>query len=186
MKKVFIIHGFNGAPNGAWRPWLLGELSKKDIYACALPMPTPDKPEKDEWIKTISNAVGVPSEEIFLVGHSLGVPALLRYLETLNENQKIGGAVLVSGPVFEIKKEGYERVNSFLVPPFNFEHLKNVCKKFVVIHGEDDKSVPFSDGEFLSKNFSCELIPIPNGGHLNGSAGWRELPQLLESLEKMF
>lgn len=186
MKKVFIIHGFNGAPNGGWRPWLLGELSKKDVYACALPMPTPDKPEKNEWIKTINDAVQAPNEEVFLVGHSLGVPAVLRYLETLKENQRIGGAVLVSGPIFEIKKEGYEKVNAFLAPAFNFDHLKNVSKNFAVIHGEDDKSVPFSDGEFLSKNLACELIPIPNGGHLNGSAGWTELPQLLEALEKMF
>lgn len=186
MKKVFMVHGFNGEPNGGWRPWLMGELAKKDIYACALPMPTPDKPEKGEWVKTIKEAIGVPNEEIFLVGHSLGVPAILRYLETIKEDQKIGGAVLVSGPVFEIKKAGYEEVNAFLNGAFDFEHIKDVCKNFTIIHGDNDTSVPFSDGEYLAKSFSCDLISIPNGGHLNGSAGWRELPQLMESLEKMF
>jgi hypothetical protein len=34
MKKVFIIHGFQGKPNGGWRPWLEGELALLDIYAC--------------------------------------------------------------------------------------------------------------------------------------------------------
>lgn len=181
-----MVHGLNGSPNGGWRPWLMGELAKKDIYACALPMPTPDKPEKSEWIRTIKDAVRIPSEEIFLVGHSLGVPAILRYLETLGKDQKIGGVVLVSGPVFEIKKAGYEEVNAFLNGSFDFEHIKNVCKNFIIIHGDNDTSVPFSDGEYLAKSFSCDLILIPNGGHLNGSAGWRKLPQLLESLEKMF
>lgn len=186
MKKVFMVHGLNGEPNGGWRPWLMGELAKKDIYACALPMPTPNKPEEKEWINTIKEAVRVPSEEIFLVGHSLGVPAVLRYIESLNENEKIGGAVLVSGPAFEISRPGYEEVNTFLHTPFNFEHIKNICKNFSVIHGDNDTAVPFSDGEYFSKNLSCDLISVPNGGHLNGSAGWRELPQLLESLEKMF
>jgi predicted alpha/beta hydrolase family esterase len=186
MKKVFMVHGFNGEPNGGWRPWLMGELAKKDIYACALPMPASEKPEKEEWIKTIKKAVGVPNEEIFLVGHSLGVPAVLRYLETLDKNQKIGGAVLVSGPTFEIKKDGYEKVNKFLNKPFNFEQIKNACKNFAIIHGDNDKSVPFSDAEYLSKNLSCNLISIPNGGHLGGHEGFYELPQLLESLEKMF
>jgi predicted alpha/beta hydrolase family esterase len=185
-KKVFLVHGFKGAPNGGWRPWLMSELGKKDIYACALPMTTPDKPEKDEWVKTIKDAVGVPNEDIFLVGHSLGVPAILRYLETLNKEEMIGGAVLVSGPAFEIKKAGYEMVNTFLSGSFDFKYIQKVCKKFTIIHGDNDTAVPFSDGEYLAENLSCDLIPILNGGHLNGSAGWRELPPLLESLEKMF
>lgn len=186
MKKIFIVHGFKGEPNGGWRPWLMGKLGELDIYACALPMPTPEKPDKDEWVKTIRDAVGSPSDEIFLVGHSLGVPAILRYLETLKRNEKIGGAVLVSGPVFEIKKEGKEDVNKFINKKFDFDHIKGICKKFVIIHGDNDTAVPFSDAEFLSENLFCPLISIPNGGHLNGSAGWKELPQLLESLKKMF
>jgi hypothetical protein len=39
-----------------------------DIYACALPMPTPERPDKDEWVKTITNAVGTSSDEIFWWG----------------------------------------------------------------------------------------------------------------------
>jgi len=190
MKKVFIIHGFYGSPNGGWRPWLMSELAKKDIYACALPMPDPDKPKKEEWVKTIAGAVGVPNEEIFLVGHSLGVPAILRYLETLDKNQKIGGAVLVSGPVSILNGENKEsklrKVDNFLDTPFNFDYIKQKSKSFVVIHGDNDEKVPFEHALIISKNLSGILISVPNGGHLNGSVGWHELPQLLESLEKMF
>lgn len=188
MKKVFIIHGFNGEPNGGWRPWLMGELAKKDIYACALPMPTPDKPKKDEWVKKITEEIGNPNEEIFLVGHSLGVPAVLRYLETLNKNQKIGGAVLVSGLIHilkEDKEDKYRAIDHFVDTPFNFKHIKSVCKNFVVIHGDDDATVPFEHAIELSKNLSCELISIPGGKHLSRSSGWYKLPKALESLEKM-
>jgi hypothetical protein len=185
MKKVFIIHGFKGEPNGGWRPWLMGELAKKDIYACALPMPKPDTPNKEEWVETIKNAVGEPSEEIFLVGHSLGVPAILRYLETLPSGSKIGGVVLVSGIIYEIKESGHDSLNSFLNKPFDFETIKNVCKNFVVIHGDNDTAVSFKEGENLSQILSCELIPIHNGKHLNGSASWYELPQALDSLLKI-
>jgi len=184
MKKVFIIHGFDGQPNGDWRPWLMGELAKKDIYACALPMPTPEKPEKDEWVKTIVDAVGEPNNEFFLVGHSLGSPIILRYLETLN-GVKISGVVLVSGPAFPIERGGYEKVNKFLDTSFDFEKIKTTCNNFVIIHGDNDPNVPFSDAEYLSKNLSCDLISVPNGGHLAGHDGFYELPQLLEVLEKM-
>jgi len=185
MKKVFIVHGFGGIPNGGWRPWLMGELAKKDIYASALPMPNPEAPKKEEWIKTIVDAVKQPNEEIFLVGHSLGVPAILRYLETLSVGQKIGGAVLVSGPLFIIQKNGYECVNKFLENSFDFEHLKNVCNNFVVVHGSDDQMVSFNDAEQISKNLTCELVSVPEGKHLNVSAGFYEVPQILSSLEKI-
>lgn len=186
MKKVFMIHGFNGEPNGGWRPWLMAELAKKDIYACALPMPNPDKPEKDEWVKTIGAAVGTPNEEIFLVGHSLGSPTILRYIESLPKGSAIGGAVLVSGPEHATGKLEYATIEHFFNTPFNFDHIKNICKNFTVIHGDNDTAVPFEHAVELAKKLACELIPIPHGGHLNGRAGWYELPQLLESLEKMF
>ena len=49
MKKVFMIHGYEGKPNGGWQPWLMGELAKENIWACALSMPSPNKPEKNEY-----------------------------------------------------------------------------------------------------------------------------------------
>lgn len=185
MKKVFIIHGFNGEPNGSWKSWLMWELGKKKIYACALPMPTPDKPKKDEWIKKITEEIGNPNEEIFLVGHSLGVPAILRYLETLPEGIKISGAVLVAGPIHVLSSERHKIIGHFMDTPFDFKHIKSVCKNFVVIHGDDDTTVLFKHAIELSKNLSCELIPVPGGKHLSRSSGWYELPEALESLEKM-
>ncbi len=185
MKKVFIIHGYNGEPNGGWRPWLMGKLAEQDIWACALPMPTPDKPKKDEWTKTVSDAVGEPTEEIFLVGHSLGVPAVLNYLQSVPKDKKIGGAVLTSGFIRELEPDKYREIDAFVNKGFDFDHIKNVCKEFSVIHGTDDTSVPFSQAEEISKNLACDLIPIPNGGHLNGNSGWYELPEALEALNKM-
>ena len=73
MKKVFIIHGFEGSPNGGWRPWLMGELEKHDIYACALSMPNPENPVCPEWIAEISRHVDQNNnDEVYLIGHSLG------------------------------------------------------------------------------------------------------------------
>ena len=185
MKKVFIIHGFQGKPNGNWFPWLMEELSKNDTYSCSLPMPIPDIPVKREWIKIINEAVGNFTEETFLIGHSLGVLAILRYLESLDKDSKIGGVVLVSGPFSKIEKDGYEQVDTFLDVAFDFDHIKNACKNFVIIHGDNDEDVLFSDAEELSKKLVCDVISIPNGGHLNGKSGFYKLPEALESLLKM-
>jgi len=183
MKKVFIIHGFQSKPNGGWRPWLEGKLAEGDIYSCSLPMPKPDKPVVSEWIETIKNAVGEPNEEIFLIGHSLGVPTILRYLETLPKNTRIGGALLVSGPLHPVVDKEYEVINNFLTPSFNFPHIKDVCKNFVVLHGDDDPIVPIKEAEDLSFDLSCNLIIVPNGKHLSGHEGWYEFPQLLKAIK---
>lgn len=57
MKKVFLIHGFQGSPNGGWRPWLMAELKKQDVYACALSMPDPENPVCAEWVLEISRHI---------------------------------------------------------------------------------------------------------------------------------
>lgn len=188
MKKVFLIHGYGGEPNGGWRPWLMGKLARLDVWASAPAMPMVDEsPIKDEWVAEISRSIGIPNNDVFLVGHSLGVPALLNYVENLPQGSKIGGMVLVSGIIHSIPgKEKYKPINHFYEKDFDYEYIKSICKNFTVIHGLDDSSVPFIQGEELARSLSCELISIPNGGHLNGSSGWYELPEALEALKKMF
>lgn len=182
MKKVFIIHGYRGTPDGGWRPWLVKELEKQNVHSEALAMPSKDNPICDEWTAEISNRVKInKGDDIYLVGHSLGATAILRYLEE-EKAENIHGVVLVSGPS---ENNGNTKLSSFLDKGFNFEKIKTKCKNFVVIHGDNDPVVSFSNAETLSRELGGELITIKNGGHLNGSAGWLELPQCLEVLNRM-
>lgn len=184
MKKVFLIHGFNGQPNGGWRPWLMRELDKKDIYACALSMPTPETPNIDEWVEEIDRHVERNmGDEIYLVGHSLGSPAILNYLE--RKDVQIAGAILVSGRCVNPSREetmGFYRGKD---STFDFENIKKKAKKFLVIHGDNDEVVPFENAGIMSKGLGCELVVIKNGGHLGGKDGFDTLPEVLEGLIKM-
>ena len=119
-----------------------------------------------------------PDEPIFLVGHSLGVPAILRYLEAAS-TLPIAGAVLVSGPS---EPNGNTAIDNFLEAPFNFGRIKERCPQFAVIHGDNDPLVPTSNAQFLAEQLDASLVMIPGGGHLNGSAGWRQLPECLTAL----
>lgn len=178
MKKVFIVHGLHGWPNGGWRVWLMGDLDKKEIYACALSLPNIDNPICRDWVEEITRQVEMnKDDEIYLVGHSLGSTAILRYLESLGT--KVAGAVLVSGPIKSVENKVIE---NFLDKPFDFEKIKTSAKRFVVIHGDNDSRVPFEHAEILSKELGCKLVTVQNGGHLTGSEGWKTQPQVLENL----
>jgi uncharacterized protein len=170
MKKVFIVHGFGGIPNGGWISWLMAELSKKKIYACALPMPEAKKPVASRWIEEITHAVNnSPQDEIFLIGHSLGATAVMKYLESIAENKKIAGTILVSGFNTPLDSENpeskYRTFDSFFVPPIDLEKVKNKAEKFVVIHSTDDPAVPFANAEKISSALNCELVRLEKGGH---------------------
>lgn len=184
MKKVLIVHGFEGSPNGGWRPWLMSELEKLGVYACALSMPFPEKPVQSEWVAEISRHI-LPEnqDDYYLVGHSLGVPAILRYLESVNPEIHIGGAVLAAGPLDDV---GIKAIGDFFKTPFDFELIRERASKFAVIHGEEDDVVPVEHARCLAENVKGELIIIPAAMHLTGSEGFHQLPQVLEALKKMF
>lgn len=184
MRKAYMIHGSGGRPNGGWRPWLMTELAKIDVYASALPMPTSEKMICSEWVGELAHhAERDKDDELYLVGHSLGVAVILRFLEQASPDIRIAGAVLVSGP---IENDDDDQLADFFETEFDFEAIKKKVSAFAVIHGDDDPVVPVSQGERMAKALGCELTIVPNGKHLNGSAGWLALPQALEALQKMF
>jgi len=174
MKKVFIIHGFEGSPNGGWRPWLMAELEQHDVYACALSMPNPDNPLCWEWVEEISRHVERnENDEIYLIGHSLGGPVILRFLEKTN-NKNIYWVILVSSPS---EKNTNRKLHSFLESEFDFGKIRKSAKQFIVIHGDNDQLVPVEQAVYLADTLNSPLILIKNGGHLNGSVGWFSLPE---------
>lgn len=160
----------------------MAELEQLEIYAYALAMPNPEHPVKADWVAEITQAIAKnPGDEIYLVGHSLGVPAILRYLES-ESAQVINGAVLVSGLIEKIQKP---EIESFLETPFDFAAIKSHCRQFAVIHGDDDPNVPPAQASLIAESLSCPLIWVKNGGHLNGSSGWLQLPECLTALQNI-
>ncbi|MDD5639366.1 MAG: alpha/beta fold hydrolase [Candidatus Pacebacteria bacterium] len=186
MKKVLIIHGLNGNPNGGWRPWIMSELQKMDIFSFSLAMPNPDNPILIEWLKEIDRYIKrYENDEIFLIGHSLGGLAILRYLEKYSQNN-IKGIVLVATPCNFYEKDNKKNIFSFFKNKINWEILKTRKLKATIIQGDDDPTVPISDGKEIAKKLAAKLIIIPNGKHLNGSAGFVKLPECLEAILNFF
>lgn len=182
MKKVYLIHGFEGSPNGGWRPYLMEELKKHDIYACSLSMPHPGNPLLSEWLSEIKRLVDRDvNDEVYLIGHSLGGTTILRYLERYND-KNIKGAILISSPCEDV---GYEKILEFVKPDINWNNIKSKINKIAVIHGEDDPVVPVSHAEKIAKELNCDLILIKNGKHLSGHEGFMELPEALKVILEM-
>src|SRR3989344_6946533 len=96
-KRVIITHGWGGHPKGDWFPWLKKELEAKSFEVHIPRLPNAENPRIEKWVPKLAQVVGVADEETYFVGHSMGCQAIARYLESLPEGVKIGGAVFVAG-----------------------------------------------------------------------------------------
>lgn len=182
MKKVFIIHGWGGSPEANWFPWLKGELEKISTEVEVLAMPNTDNPQMIEWLEYMKEKIGLPSEEIFLIGHSLGCITILRYLESLEEEAKIGGIILAAGFSRSINVSELE---NFFESPLDYEKVKRVVKKIVIINSDNDRYVPLIEGEIMQEKLSGKLITLHNAYHLNEGNGFFTFPTGLDELVKM-
>ncbi len=188
--RVFIIHGWDDSPEGSWFPWLKKKLVKQGIEAHVPAMPDPANPTIDIWVPFLKHVVGQADEQTFMVGHSIGCQAILRYLETLSAGAKIGGVVLVAGWVTlkpeALPDEDYRQTaRPWLTTPINWGQALEHCPKFACIFSVSDPYVPIDNARVFADHLHIEPIEIPGPGHLLGEDGVTELPVVLETLDKL-
>ena len=191
-KRVFIIHGLGALPAGNWFPWTKNELESRDFEVVAAKMPNPNFPKLNQWLEKVSGTVGDVDEETFLIGHSLGSFTILKYLESLPEDTKLGGIILVSGflNINFLDDKITSKVLRLILKDFSkeindFEKIKRICKNIIIFHSDNDPLVPFEQGVNLHKELGGKFNVIHNGQHLNAGTGNNEFPELVEELLKI-
>ena len=100
MKKVYLIHGWGGSSRSEeWFSDLKQQLLKKGIKAIAFDMPDTNTPRIEKWAGFLQSKIKTKDigEETYFVGHSIGCQAILRFLEKLPQNAKIGGCIFIAG-----------------------------------------------------------------------------------------
>jgi len=146
-------------------------------------MPNPDTPNLDKWLSKLKEAIVDPDENTYLVGHSLGCIAILRFLESLDEDQKIGGVIFVAGFGHDLEYEGYKgELSSFFASPTDWNKIKTKANKFVIIHSEDDPWVPIEHSKIYEEKLGAESIILNGYGHFTDGDGVTELPIVLSKL----
>jgi len=181
MKRVFIIHCWEGYPNYCWYPKTKKELETKGYQVVVLKMPGTKLPKLGKWLSKIQEVISKPDKDTYLVGHSLGCITIMRYLESLDKDEKIGGVVFVAGFTDNL---GFEEIKTFFETPINFEEIKKHCSKFVAIHSDDDPYVDLKYGDILKKEFDAKVIIKHNAKHFSGEIGDKESCNQLSDVKK--
>jgi uncharacterized protein len=183
MKRVVIVHCWDGSPNYCWYPYAKRELLKRGFKVEAPVFPDTEEPKLEKWLPKLKEVVGEPDDSLFLIGHSVGCITILRYLESFSENQKIGGAVFVAGFTDDL---GFEELKNFFTTPIDFEKIKKGSKSFVAIHSDDDPFVPMEHADIFKEKLGAKVIVKNKAGHFSGPVdderGCLELPEVVESI----
>lgn len=191
-KRVFIIHGWDGKPDEAWLPWLKKELEVKGFEVQVPEMPETETPKIGAWVGFLQKLVGEVDENTYFVGHSIGCQTILRYLQTLPDDKKVGGVVFVAGFVTlnmdTLKEEGEEALETakpWLQMPLSWGKILTHTTKFVAIFSEDDPDVPRSNAAVFKEKLNAKTLFDGKKGHFTISDDVMELPIVLEELLAM-
>ena len=154
---VMVVHAFGGAPHKFWYPWLAKQVAEratifgKQAHVEVLMMPTPRRPQINAWVDAILQAVQRvldhgTCQELFLVGHSVGCNAIVRFLShpkaimLLAGPLRLGGVVCVAG-WFSVD-EPWEDIAPWCTEPIRCEQARQVlalgAKPLILILSDDD------------------------------------------------
>ena len=179
MKRVFIVHGWGGNSNEGWLVWLKNQLLGEGFEVVVPDMPDTDNPKIGALVNHLGSLVGMCDKDTYFVGHSIGCQAVMRYLEKLSDNEKVGGVVFVAGWLNltdETWDENYtkEIADEWINTPINFEKIKKHTNNFVEIASDNDPYVDLSNTELFRNNLGAKIVVLENKGHISGEDGVNE------------
>lgn len=197
MKQILIIHGgtsFNTYQSymkylndksvtydkilyhQGWKEWLAHEMPDTDVLLPS--MPNPLNAVYDEWVVYFEKIMPLLSDDVRLVGHSLGAMFLAKYLDSHTLTHPVRQLILISG--------GYDDESSEELGSFKVLSAKNVIRSaqdIHLFHSEDDPVVPFSElAKFQRDIPSAKLHIFTDKGHFFAASP--TFPELLELLQQ--
>lgn len=185
MKKVYLIHGWGGNSKKDWFPWIRKELDSRGFEVIAPDMPNTQKPRIKEWVGELKKIVK-PDEDTYFIGHSIGCQAIMRYLEQLQENINVGGAVFVAGWFNLDNLEGEDEkdiAKPWIETSINLEKVKNKAKKFVAFISDNE---PYGfvkeNSKIFKEKLNAEVIIGKNKRHFTAEDGITEVPGVLAKI----
>lgn len=186
MKKAVIVHCWGGSPEYAWYPWIKSELEKLGYRVVVPVMPDTDEPRLNGWLSHLKEVIDEPNEELVLIGHSIGSVTVMRYLEALEDNQKVGKVVLVAGFTDQL---GFKELENFFITPLAYEKIKSKSVRgFTVIQSDNDPFVSERYGQRLHDELDARLVMKQGAFHMSGAVDGEEacieLPEVIAALTK--
>lgn len=184
-KRVFIVHCWGGDSKANWYPALKDDLEKLGHEVYLPDMPNTDEPEITNWISHLATIVGHVDETTYFIGHSIGCQTIMRYLESLPEGTKVGGALFVAGwfTLMNLGEEEIEVARPWLESDIDLDKVKQYCPRIYAIFSSDDPVVPTENLDLFREKLNAHTKMFENLGHIESTDATDKILELFLSLE---
>ena len=189
-KRVFLVHGWGGSPDNDWHQWLKRELEQRGFKVEVPVMPDSLNPTISSWISKLKEVVGKCDKDTYFVGHSIGCQAIMRYVETLSKDEKVGGIIFVAGWL-HLTVDTWDEVYTqkiaapWLNTPIDFNKIKEHIDRIVDFYSENDPYVSVTDAVLFKEKLGAKIVSVGNKKHVSGEDGIKEVPFVVEELMRM-
>ncbi len=182
MKRVILVHGWASDPQDCWLPWLKGELEQRGYLVEVPLMPNPDTPRIDLWVSALSKIANHADEETHFAGHSIGCQTILRYVESLPSDQRVGQIVCVGGwfTLTNLDKEELEIAKPWLESPVDGEKIKQRVSRVIAFFSDNDSVVPLENAKLFEQNLGAKIVIQEGKGHFDRVHHITQIPKLLD------
>jgi len=188
MKKIYIIHGWEGDSRGDWIPWAKNAFEEIGHSVVVPDMPDTKHPKIVPWVMKLRMLAVEAGEESVFIGHSIGCQTIMRFLEA--HDRKVGGAIFVAGWFNLINLEGIVAqgvADQWMNAPLNFEKIKSNLPKSVAVLGNNDTWVPCEETKKdFEEKLGTKVIVLDGAGHMTGDDGFGPFPKLIEIFNENF
>jgi predicted alpha/beta hydrolase family esterase len=153
----------------------LQETLGGDFVVYAPRMPNTSNAQYDEWSTWFTKVLAAFSDNIILIGHSLGGVFLVTYLSLHASPIRVRATFLVASPHTDTPEEP---LISFALPT-QCEGFMEQAGAVYVYHSIDDPVVPYNDAVLYAKRFPHATLRTLDGyGHFNTAT----FPEIVEDI----
>lgn len=155
---VIIVHRWGGSPYTDWYQSAKDQLTCDGARVLVLEMPEPNTPNVDVWPTAIAAAIAnnnvALGPKTYLVGHSTGCQAVLRYLAQIGQvGARVGGVLLVA-VWFTIDKP-WPAIEPWITTPLDLASVRLASSQFRGMVSDND---PYTaDHVTTTKHFISRL-----------------------------
>ena len=188
MKRAVVLHGTDGDPSHNWQPWIGSTLRSEGYKVLQPTLPNNHVPNRETYNNFLFSQ-GWDFQDNILVGHSSGTSAILNLLAD-DRCPPVKAAVLVAtfleAPAGWAEEKGFERHQFDRLFPgegFDLDQISKNCKNFYFFHGDNDEYCPIELAQQMCEQLHGQFFVIKNGGHLGGTSGFTEIPEIISALK---
>ena len=170
---ILIVPGYKGSPEDHWQT----RWERKLSTARRVPQAEWSKPVREDWTRTIAEAVKASRRPVVIVAHSLGVAAAVQAIDLFAK--PVMGAFLVAPPDVENESIRPKHLRTF--GPYPRDPLPFPS---VVVASRNDAFSSFEAAEDIAGAWGSLFIDAGEAGHINAESGHGPWPEGLLTFGK--